>query len=212
VPKHDIIVAGASAGGVKALQEFCRGLPANLEASVFVVLHLPPWLESNLPDILSASGRLRAIHPEQDQAIEPGRIYVAPPNRHLILENGRVYLWNGPKENRNLPAINPLFRTAAVHYGPRVVGIILTGCLDDGSTGLWWIKRFGGVAIVQDPLQAEQPEMPRSALKYVDVDYVAGISEMAPLVMGLVNGEVGNVAVTRAATKHFSDEAPRQAG
>jgi two-component system chemotaxis response regulator CheB len=187
--KRDIIVIGASAGGVQALQQLVQTLPPDLAAAVFVVLHTSPWAPSLLPQILSRSGPLPAAHARDGEGIERGRIYVAPPDHHLLLERDRTVLWKGPKENRFRPAINVLFRSAAGAYGERVTGVILTGALDDGSAGLWWISRQGGVALVQDPDEAQIDEMPRSALTYVSSAYVARLSEMGSFLTRLSTGE-----------------------
>src|SRR2546426_3652688 len=133
---RDIVVIGASAGGVTALKELVRGLPSGMRASFFVVLHFPPFQRSHLPEILSRAGAFPAIHPGNGDSIQPGRIYIAPPDRHLLVRDGRIELWRGPKENYVRPAVNPLFRTAAEAYGPRVIGVILSGMLDDGTAGL----------------------------------------------------------------------------
>ncbi len=183
--KHDIIVIGASAGGIEALQQVVRGLTPDLPASVFVVLHIPPWHRSALPEILSRSGPIPAVPASPDQPIEPGRIYVAPPDHHLLLEDGKVHVWRGPKENTHRPAVNPLFRSAAVDFKQRVTGVVLSGTLDDGATGLWWVKRYGGAAVVQDPRTAAFPDMPRNALTQVDVDYVRAASDIGPLLVEL---------------------------
>ena len=148
---RDIIVIGASAGGIAALKELTSHLAPDLNASLFIVQHIMASRRSELPKILSGSGRLPAVHPVSGQHIEPGVIYVAPPDYHLIIEDGAVQLWHGPKENYHRPAINPLFRSAAVTYGERVIGVILSGSLDDGVSGLWGVKKYGGVTIVQDP-------------------------------------------------------------
>ncbi len=157
---HDIITIGASAGGVEALGELAGGLPADLPASVFVALHVPSHGGSVLPQILSRRGPLPAAHAEDGEAIEPGRIYVAPPDQHLLIHEGIVRLSRGPRENGFRPAIDPLFRTAARWYGPRAVGVILSGTLDDGTAGLLAIKERGGVAVVQDPDDALFPGCP----------------------------------------------------
>lgn len=183
---RDIIVVGASAGGVAALKALVKGLPKDFGGSLFVVLHIPPYAESNLPAILSKAGPLEAVHPSDGDNIEPGKIYVAPNDHHLLVEKGKVLVKRGPKENRCRPAIDALFRSAAYEYGPRVVGIILSGLLNDGTSGLWTIKRLGGTTIVQDPEDAEQPQMPRSALEYVKADFIASVVDMPPILAGLV--------------------------
>src|SRR5437763_2217226 len=151
MPGHDIIVIGASAGGVEALVKLVGSLPADLPAAIFLVLHIPAQSPSLLPDILNRAGPLHALHPVDGQAIQYGHIYVAPPDHHLIVEEGVVRIIRGPKENRHRPAIDPLFRSAARTYGTRVVGVILTGSMDDGTAGLLAIKRRGGEAIASDP-------------------------------------------------------------
>jgi two-component system chemotaxis response regulator CheB len=183
-----IIAIGGSAGSVEALSQLVSRLPADLNAAVFVVVHLSPWSKSQLPEILNRRGPLHALHPVSGEPIEPGNIYVAPPNNHLLVTDSHVELWQGPKENRQRPSINALFRSASVAYGERVVGVVLSGCLDDGSAGLWWIKRFGGLAVVQNPDDAEQPEMPDSALQHVEPNYVVNVDEMPELLARLVDG------------------------
>lgn len=182
---HDIIVVGASTGGVEALAQLAYALPSDLAAAVFVVLHVSPQATSYLPQILSRSGPLRAIHPADGEPICPGRIYVAPPDLHLMLESGRMQLVRGPRENRNRPAVDPLFRSAALAYGPRVIGIVLTGALDDGTAGLQTIKQRGGIAVVQDPKDALIPSMPESALEFVDVDYCLPLAKIGPMLARL---------------------------
>jgi two-component system chemotaxis response regulator CheB len=187
--ERDIIVVGASAGGVEALIGLASVLSPDLPAAVFVVLHTPPWGRSELPQILSRSGPLPASLAADSQPFAHGHIYVAPPDYHLLLDNKRTLLWRGPKENRTRPAINPLFRSAAATHGSRVTGVVLTGVLDDGSAGLWWIRRNGGAAVVQEPSEAAFPDMPENALKYVDSAYVCGISRIGPLLTQLAKGE-----------------------
>lgn len=183
---HDIIVIGASAGGVEALIEVVRRLPPRLPAAVFVVLHIPAQSPSLLPEILTRSGSFVASHPEDNEKIEHGRIYVAPPDHHLLVERGYVRVIRGPKENRHRPAIDPLFRSAARAYGTRVVGVVLSGALDDGTAGLLAVKRRGGIAVIQDPKDALYPSMPQSALKHVAVDYSVPLSDIGPLLKRLV--------------------------
>ena len=183
---RDVVVIGASSGGVEALRRLVAELPADLPATVFVVIHLPEGASSVLPKILNRAGPLPAVHPEDGQEILPGHIYVAPPDHHLLVDAGRVVLARGPKENLHRPAVDPLFRSAAVDYGDRVVGVVLTGARNDGTAGLLAVKRRGGVAVVQDPEDAQMPFMPESALTYVDVDHVANLREMPGLLEHLV--------------------------
>ncbi len=191
MPGHDIIVIGASAGGVEALVKLAGQLPADLPASIFIVLHIPAQSPSLLPDILSRSGRLEAVHPQNGESIAPGRIYIAPPDHHLIVTRGHVRVIRGPKENRHRPAIDPLFRSAALAYGPQVVGVVLTGALDDGTAGLYAIKRRGGIAIVQDPHEALYPSMPMSALEHINVDYCLSLSAIGPRLERLAHQQAG---------------------
>jgi two-component system, chemotaxis family, protein-glutamate methylesterase/glutaminase len=190
VANRNIVVMGASAGGLTALNRITKQLPDNLNAAVFIVWHVSPYSTSLLPDILSRSGKLEAKHPADGESIQKGKIYVAPPDRHLLLEAGRIRLAKGPKENRFRPAVDPLFRSAAYAYGARVVGVVLTGALDDGTAGLWAIKDRGGIAVVQDPAEAEQPSMPSSALNNVQIDYCLPISEIPPLMVTLTQQTV----------------------
>jgi two-component system chemotaxis response regulator CheB len=170
---------------VDALKRLVSALPADLPAALFIVLHRPPDHPSLLAEILQRVGPLDVAHAIDDESIVPGRIYVAPPDRHLLIEQGHIRLTNGPKENRFRPAIDPLFRSAASSFGPRVVGVVLTGNLDDGMAGLWAIKDRGGVAIVQDPEEALFPSMPRNALANVEVDYCLRLAEIAPALVRL---------------------------
>jgi two-component system chemotaxis response regulator CheB len=184
MPK-DIVVVGASAGGIEALRVLVGSLPADFPASLFVVLHTSPQAPSMLADILDRSGKLPALTPEDGERIRPGTIYVAPSDRHLLIEPNHVRITRGPKENRFRPAVDPLFRSAAQTYGPRVVGVILTGYLDDGTAGLWTVKQLGGTAIVQDPADALVPFMPLNAMSHVKVDYSLPLEEIAPLLVRL---------------------------
>lgn len=192
--KRDIVVIGASAGGVTALRELVSGLPPGFAATVFVVQHLSAHAPSYLPDILSRSGPLRAVHPKDGEAMQPGLIYVAPPDHHLLVEAGHVVVRRGPKENRFRPSIDALFRSAAYTYGPRVIGVVLTGLLDDGTSGMWSIKRLGGLGIVQAPDDALFANMPQSVLEYVDVDYKLPMAAMAARLVELVEETVPDPA------------------
>ena len=186
--RRDIVVIGASAGGVEPLRDLVRALPADLPAAVFVVLHIAPSGPSVLPTILQRSGSLPAVHPVHGERILPGRIYVAPPDRHMLLRGGRITLTMGPRENRCRPAIDPLFRSAAFEFGPRVIGVVLSGSLDDGTAGLRSISERGGLTVVQDPEEALHPSMPRSAMDAVRVDHCMRIADIASLLKGTVIG------------------------
>ncbi|MGE5640061.1 MAG: chemotaxis protein CheB [Clostridia bacterium] len=183
--KKDIVVIGASAGGMDALQQLVAGLPRGFGGSIFIVWHLAPGTRSVLPDVLSRNGPLPAAHPEDGDAIEPGRIYVAPPDRHMLLERSFIRIARGPKENRFRPAVDPLFRSAAYLFGPRAVGIVLSGALDDGTSGLWAVKLRGGTAIVQDPADAMHRSMPLHAMENVQVDFKLPARDMGALLVRL---------------------------
>ncbi len=202
---HDIVVIGASAGGVEALSTLAAGLPADLPASVFVVLHIPPYATSVMPLIMSRAGRLPAVHAVDGEPILPGRIYIAPPDHHLLLKDGRVCLSRGAQENGHRPAIDPLFRSAALAYGPRVIGVILSGSLDDGTAGLAAVKERGGIAVVQDPADALYPGMPTSAVDAVEVDYVRPLREIPPLIVRLVR-EPASVGNSRPVPEQMEEE------
>ena len=187
----DIIVIGSSAGGVDALARLCRALPADLPAAVFVAQHLSPTSRSVLPQLLSRAGPLPAISPVDGQAFERGHIYVAGPDHHLLVREGRVLVRRGPVENRTRPTINALFRSAALAYGSRVIGVVLTGLLDDGTDGLIAIKAAGGTSVVQDPKDAEWPSMPQNAVKRDHVDRVAPLSAIGAMLAELAQEEAG---------------------
>jgi two-component system chemotaxis response regulator CheB len=179
--KRDIIVVGASAGGVTALIKLVESLPKNINASIFIVLHIPPFSPSNLPAILSRAGLNNAIHPKDGELVKPGHIYIAAPDHHMLLEGKRILMKKGPEENRFRPSIDALFRSAAYVYGPRVIGVVLSGLLNDGTSGLWSVKRLGGITIIQEPEDADFPSMPLNVLHYVKVDYTASASNMGAL-------------------------------
>jgi two-component system, chemotaxis family, protein-glutamate methylesterase/glutaminase len=185
VPVPSAIVIGASSGGVAALLELAAGLPPDLPAVVGVVLHVGS-LPSILPQLLTARSALPAVHPQDGDALRPGTIYVAPPDRHMLFTPDGVRLSHGPRENHARPAIDPLFRTAALHWRERTIGVVLSGQLDDGTAGLKAIKDCGGTALVQDPVDAVEPAMPTSALANVAVDHCLPVTAMAPLLLELV--------------------------
>ena len=191
MPGHDIVVVGASAGGVEALKNLVEQFPPNFGAAVFIVLHVSTDSPGLLSMILDRAGVLTAKFPKDGEKIEKGTIYVAPPNQHLLVKKGYIRLSRGPRENRVRPAIDPLFRSAAAAYSNRVVGVVLTGWLDDGASGLAAIKECGGVTIVQDPKDAAFPDMPNSALELTDADYVCPLSEMGEILEKIVAKEAG---------------------
>jgi two-component system, chemotaxis family, protein-glutamate methylesterase/glutaminase len=186
VPCRDIVVIGASAGGVEALKRLIGGLPSDFRGSLFITVHFPEHGTSVLPSILSRAGRLGIVHAVNGESIVPGRAYVAPPDHHLLLTRSGVKLIRGPRENGNRPAIDPMFRSAALAFGPRVIGVVLTGNLDDGTAGLAAIKRAGGLTLVQDPADALFPSMPQSALDHVEIDCVAPIRSMTAAIARLM--------------------------
>ncbi|BAU15526.1 chemotaxis protein CheB [Leptolyngbya sp. NIES-3755] len=176
---HNMIAIGASAGGVETLSNLVRRLPSDLNAAIFVVLHFPPHATSLLPQILNRLKTIPARHPEDGDAIEPGWIYIAPPDYHLMIRQGRIRLDHGARENGHRPAIDTTFRSIAYAYSRQVIGVILTGTLDDGTAGLLTIKARGGVAIVQDPDEALFAGMPRNAIHAVEVDEILKVREIA---------------------------------
>ena len=185
-PFERVVVAGASAGGLEPLVALVRGLPADFAAPVCIALHTSPHSAGRIAQVLARASRLPVAHAVDDEPLRAGHVYVAPPDRHLVLELGRVRLTQGPHENRQRPAVDTLFRSAAYVYGSRTVGIVLSGALDDGTAGLWTIKDRGGLAIVQDPDEALFPSMPRSAMQHVTVDHVVPAAELAALLLGLL--------------------------
>jgi two-component system chemotaxis response regulator CheB len=184
--RHDIVVIGASTGSIGAIRKLVAVLPSDFEASIFIALHLPAGHRSLLPEILTGAGKLPTEIPEDQEAIMPGHIYIAPSDSHLLVLKDHMSLTRGPKENGFRPAIDALFRSAAIAYQNRVVGVILSGYLDDGTHGLLAIKHGGGIAIVQDPGEAEVPDMPQNALDYVHVDCCLPVSQIAEKLVSLV--------------------------
>ena len=186
-PGHDIVVMGASAGGLEVVAQIVENLPSDLPAALFVVIHTGPDTPGVLPQILMRRGKLPARHAVDGEKLQHGIIYCAPPDQHLLLEDGHVQVLQGPRENGFRPAIDPLFRTAATAYATRVVGVILSGALDDGVHGLLRIKERGGVTIVQNPEEAIVDVLPLNAIKYVEVDHIADAKEIAGLLVRLAD-------------------------
>ena len=185
VPERDVIVVGASTGGVEAVPKLMRELPADLPVAVLVAIPAAPHIPYLLTAILNKTSAIPAHQAEHGEFIERGHIYVAPPDRHLKIWDERVYLDHGPRENRHRPAIDALFRSAAADFGPRVVGVILSGSLDDGTAGLQAIKANGGIAIVQEPSEALLPQMPEFARSHAGVDYCLPLVEIGKVLIQL---------------------------
>lgn len=184
-----IVVVGASLSGIDALCRLIEALPEDFPAPILITQHVASHSPGLLPHILSGAGKLKAVHPKSPEVIEKGRIYVAPPDRHMLVAKGYIRLSHGPHENLARPAIDPLFRSAALAYGPAVIGVVMTGQLDDGTAGLLAVKDRGGTAIVQEPSEATAPSMPASALRHVPVDHRCKIAEMATLLTELANDD-----------------------
>lgn len=189
VKHRDLIVMGASAGGIEAVQRVVSALPGDLEAAVLVVLHTSGRSGSLLPQILGRASMLGASHPVDGERIQRGHIYVAPPDFHMLVEDGQLRVLQGPRENLHRPAIDPLFRSAAVAAGRRVIGVVLTGMLDDGTSGLMVVKGHGGAAIVQDRKTAMFSAMPKSALEQVPDATVLPLERIAEELVQLVGEE-----------------------
>lgn len=188
MPIHDIVVVGLSAGGIDPLLRLVGALPADFPGSLFIVHHFPPHSVSALPAILRRSTSVIAAQAIDGEPIVPGRIYVAPPDEHLLLTPSQVRLTQGPREQGHRPAIDTLFRSAAGVFGPRVAGVILSGTLDDGTAGLIEIKARGGLALVQQPEETSYAGMALSAIRNVEVDYLAPARELGAILDGLARG------------------------
>lgn len=191
MPNRCVVAVGGSAGGMECVREIVAQLPADFPAVVLITLHTLPYSKSYLSEILGRRCALQIMDPADKMALSPGTIYVAAPDHHLLVGRDVVRMTRGPKENNCRPAIDPLFRSAA-YYGPRAIGVLVSGTLDDGSMGLEAIKRRRGIAIVQDPRDAPFPEMPQNALQVVDVDYRIAVAEIAPILIRLVHENVSD--------------------
>jgi len=189
---HDIIVIGTSAGGVQALSDVVAALPPDLPATLFIVIHLSPQGPNLLGDVLRAVTNLSVRTPADGETFERGTIYIAPADCHLLVQQNHVRITRGPRENRCRPAIDPLFRSAAISYRSRVIGVLLTGLLDDGAAGLVAIQRCGGLTIVQEPREALWPDMPLAALELMRPDYISTLKEIGGLLTSLVQQPAEN--------------------
>jgi two-component system chemotaxis response regulator CheB len=216
--QRDLVVIGASAGGIDALRNLVSQLPADFPAAICIVMHMSPDSPGILDAILNRAGRLPARSVGVSEKLKPGTIYVPRPDRHLMVEPARVIATRGPRENRFRPAVDPLFRSAAQTYGPRVIGVILTGGLDDGTAGLWTVKKLGGIAVVQDPADALVGSMPRNACAHVEVDHCVALDRMPDLLVRLTAEDIveaGGYVVpepTRIEVKIAREDAALQVG
>lgn len=189
MPKRDIVVIGGSTGSPAALHQLVAALSPDLSAAVFVVTHVPVHGSMLLAGLLGARTELPVAYAKDGDPIQPGRIVIGPPDRHLLLTSDGVRLGLGPRENLARPAIDALFRSAAASFGGRVIGVVLTGMLNDGAAGLLAIKQCGGATVVQDPLGAIAPQMPRAALQAADPDHIVDLAGLAPLLESLTREE-----------------------
>ena len=202
---RDILAVGTSAGGVEALRYLAKWFHPQFPASVLVTIHVPSNFRSVLDKLLSRAGPLPAQFATDGDVLEKGRIYIAPPNRHLIVDGHRLALGEGARENNARPAIDPMLRSAAVCCGPRTIGVVLTGTLGDGASGLWAVQRAGGISVVQDPKDAEFPEMPLTALNRIQPDHVVQLTDMPALLNGLVHQQTGAVKLVPRSLKFEVD-------
>jgi two-component system chemotaxis response regulator CheB len=190
VAANQIVVIGASAGGLETLRALLHALPATFPLPIGIVVHSAPQSPGLLAEILARVGTLKVTNARNRERLVGGHVYVAPPDCHLLVEPGALRVTKGPRENRFRPAIDPLFRSAAQVYGPGAIGVVLSGSLDDGTAGLWAIKQLGGIAIVQDPADALFPGMPENALRHVNVDHIVPLADLAGLLVSLASQPV----------------------
>lgn len=209
MPNRDLIVVGASAGGIEALQDLLAGLPDDLAASLVVVVHMPPTGGRVLQRILARSTKLKVLAAVDGDDIRRGRIYTAIGDHHVLVGRGHLHVRKGPRENGHRPAVDPLFRSAAAYYGPRAIGVILSGALHDGTYGLFSIKSMGGLAVVQDPGDALYEGMPASAMDYVDVDYAVPAHDLGPLLARVVSEQADPGAGPPGPQMHREVEVPQ---
>jgi two-component system, chemotaxis family, protein-glutamate methylesterase/glutaminase len=206
MPSRDLIVVGGSAGAIDPLKNLIAGLPGNLHAAILVVQHLSPHGRSRLASVLSSGAALEVVQAEDGAPVVRGQVYLARPGCHLMLDDSRVRVVHGPKENRHRPSVDTLFRSAAWWYGPRVIGVVLSGSLDDGTAGLWAVKRAGGLAVVQDPREAAFPDMPSNAMREVAVDHVLPLHEIPALLVRLTRELVNGNAPRTPEVHHLEVE------
>jgi two-component system, chemotaxis family, protein-glutamate methylesterase/glutaminase len=205
VSNRDVIAIGTSAGGVEALLYIAKRLPQEFSACILVTIHLSRQARSSLDEILTHAGPLPAKFARGGEVVKKGHIYLAPPDHHLLLDNNRLLLGDGPRENNARPAIDPMLRSVAVCCGPRSIGVVLTGTLGDGASGLWALRQCGGSTVVQDPKDAAFAEMPIAALKRAGPDHVVGLAEMPRLLESLAHQPEGMPVVVQRNIKYEVD-------
>lgn len=188
---RDVLTVGTSAGGVEALLFLAKRLPRELPAAVLVTIHLPPQMRSALDELLTRAGALPASFANEGDRVKKGHIYIAPPDRHLLLEGDRLALGVGPRENNARPAIDPMLRSTATCCGFRAIGVVLTGSLGDGASGLWALHQCGGLTVAQDPKDAAYAEMPLTALNRAAPDHVVRLADMPALLNSLAHQPAG---------------------
>jgi two-component system, chemotaxis family, protein-glutamate methylesterase/glutaminase len=199
---RDILTIGTSAGGVEALAFLVKGFQPNLPAAVLITIHLPSDFHSTLDEIFSRSGPVPATFATDRQPLRKGRIYIAPPGRHLVVHGDQLSVGVGPRENNARPAIDPMLRSVALCCGHRTIGVVLTGTLSDGASGLRTLSLCGGITVVQDPSDAAFPEMPKMALERARPDYVVRLADMPRLLESLVHQPAGKPTASQAAAKY----------
>lgn len=204
VPHRDVILFGGSAGSIEVLKHVVAELPRDLPAALLVVVHVPSEATSNLAHIFARAGRLRAKQAEHGEAIEHGTVYVARPDHHLLVNDGRVNLTRGPRVNRHRPAVDALFWSAARDLGSRSIAVVLSGALDDGAAGIASIKRHGGITVAQSPEHARHASMPASAVATGAVDHIVEVADLPGLLENLV--KVGTSVPRGAPIMHASDD------
>jgi len=207
---RDVILIGASAGGIQAISKLLAELPTDLRAAVAVTLHRSPSHSSMLSNIFGARSTLEVVEPRGAELFKHGRVYIAPPDRHLVFGGGLVRLNDGPKVNHSRPSIDVMFRSGAHHFGSRVIGVILTGHLADGVAGLRAITAEGGLSIAQEPAEAYAPSMPQNAVAHDDVDVIFHLSAAAEVISKLVESKgVDAAARTHGARRRKDLALPR---
>lgn len=210
--ERTIVVIGSSAGGIEALSKLFSIMPNDTSASFLVAQHLSPHSPSELDRILQKFTRMHVAFAKDGQLLMPDTVYVAPPDRHLMIDGNYVRVTRGPKECRARPAVDVLFRSAALSFGPSVIGVILTGALDDGTAGLWQIKDRKGLAFVQDPDEAHYSSMPISAIEHVRIDYVGTIDTLVLEIVKMLKTKVPLSETDAMLLQHCRSLGIRRAG